>query len=286
MGARKKDSHKKEKARRRGIWQGSLSFGLVNIPISLESAQEKEKIHFRMLDKKDHSPIGYKTINKRTGDEIPRSQIVKAYEHQKGEFIVITAKDFEKANVKATSTIDIEDFVSLDEVDPMLFEKPYYVVPRKGGEKGYALLREVLKDTNKAAIAKVVLHTVQHLVAVIPREDFLILEILRFADEIKEIDEIEFAEEKPRSRVSEREIKIAKQLVEGMTSKWKPDKYKNTYREDLMKMINIKVKKGDIEQVPEIETPTAESSNLIDLTNLLKKSLNATRKSSAKKKSG
>lgn len=264
----------------RGMWKGSISFGLVNIPISLASAQEAEKIHFRLLDKKDKSPVGYKNINKRTGQEIQRSEIVKGYEAEKGEFVIMTDADFKKANVKATSTIEIEDFVGLDDLDPLLFEKPYYVVPREGGEKGYVLLREVLARTEKVAIAKIVLHTVQRLTAIMVRDDYLILEILRFADEIKEVHEVDFLDESvKKTRVSEREIAVATQLVEGMTSPWDSEKYRNTYREDLMKLIRLKMKKGtvSVEDIPHDEIEETET-NVVDLTALLKKSLGAAKK--------
>lgn len=279
-------SKKKEKAKaaqrpfggRKGVWNGSIAFGLVNIPVVLESAQQDEKIHFRLIDKRDHSPIGYKQINKATGKEVTRDAIVKGYEYEKGQYILMSEADFKKANVKATGLIDIEDFVDVHDIDPMLFEKPYYVLPRKGGEKGYVLLREVLKRTNRAAIAKIVLHTVQHLVTIMARGEYLILEILRFANEIKEIRETKLLDPVvEKLKVSEREISVAEQLVEGMTGKWNPDKYHNTYREDLMKLIKAKVRKGGTTEVEEVDKTGVPdtATNVIDLTSLLKKSLNA-----------
>lgn len=272
---------KEKKTAYRGMWKGSISFGLVNIPISLVSAEEAEKIHFRLLDKKDNAPVGYKNINKRTGREIQRSQIVKGYEAEKGEFVIMTDADFKKANVRATSTIDIEDFVGIDDIDPLLFERPYYIVPREGGEKGYVLLREVLKRTEKSAIAKVVLHTVQRLTSIMVRGDYLILEILRFADEVKEVDEVDFLDDDVKNtKVSEREVAVATQLVEGMTSPWNSDKYRNTYREDLMKLIKAKMKKGttSVEDISHDQIEETET-NVVDLTELLKKSLGTTKKS-------
>lgn len=273
--------------RRRGLWKGAISFGLVNIPIYLESANEEAKLHFHLIDKRDHSPVGYKQINKKTGKPITRAQMVKGYEYKKGQYVLLTDADFKKANVKATSTIDIEDFVDLKEVDPMLFERPYYVVPQKGGEKGYSLLRHALERTGKVAIAKIVLHTVQRLVALMPREEHLILEILRFSNEVKEIHEAEpLPEEVSRAKISERELAGAEQLVKSMESPWDPDKYKNTYRDDLMKMINSRIKRGttakvsDVESVDEVASSEAiDNSNVIDLTALLKKSLGAATKS-------
>lgn len=275
--------HHHPRGRRRGLWKGSLAFGLVNIPIYLESAEQEKKIHFHLIDKRDHAPVGYKQINKSTGHEITRASVVKGYEYEKGQYVLMGEADFKKANVKATSTIEIEDFVELQEINPMLFEKPYYVLPQKGGEKGYALLREVLERTQKAAVAKIVLHTVQHLVCLMVRGDYLILEILRFANEIIEQDEADFMEPQMRDvRISPKELAVAEQLVEGMTEKWKPEKYHNTYRDDLMKLIKAKIKRGATAEVEKIEPveEAEDTSNVIDLTALLKRSLSGTHRKS------
>lgn len=271
----KADAEKSERSFR-GLWKGSIAFGLVNIPVQLASSEEKEHIHFRMLDKRDNAPIGYKQYNKLTGKEITRDNIVKGYEYKKGEYAIMTDADFKKANPKATRTIDIEDFVFLDDVDFQLFERSYYIVPQKGGEKGYALLRSVLEKTKKVAISKIVLHTVQRLAAVIARGDYLILEILRFSDEVKQIDEIDLLDDTvSQTRISDREVQIASQLVEDMSAKWNPDKYRNTYREDIMKLVKEKVRRGATAEEIEVEAPAKEetASNVVDLTALLKKSL-------------
>ncbi len=281
---RTKNHSPKGPRRRRGLWKGAIAFGLVNIPIYLESAIQQKKIRFNLIDKHDHSPIGYKQINKQTGKEVLRTSVVKGYEYEKGEFVLLNEADFKKANAKATNTVEIEDFVDVNEIDPMLFETPYYILPQKGGEKGYILLRDVLERTEKAAVAKIVLHTVQHLVCIMAREDYLILEILRFANEIIEIKEADFFENPIEDvRVSEREISVAEKLVEGMTSHWKPEKYHNTYHEDLMKQIQYKIKHGDTAQVERIKKPAEEEflGNVIDLTALLKKSLDSRKKRSA-----
>lgn len=269
---------KKEKItkRGRGLWKGAISFGLVNIPIVLESAEQAKKVGFRMLDKRDHAPVGYKTINKRTGKEIDRKDIIKGYEYEKDQYVLIDKEDFEKANPKATSTIDIEDFVEEEQMDPMLFYRPYYVLPQKGGEKAYALLRDVLQKTGKVAIAKIVLHTVQHLVMLMSRQDYLILELLRFADEVKEISEVDFLPEKAKEiKPSSREIEVATELVNGMTSEWNPSKYTNSYREDLMSLIEQKIETGTTASVSKDydEDEAATATNILDLTAMLKKSL-------------
>ncbi len=270
----------------RGIWSGAISFGLLNIPVSIMSSKEEERLSFRLLDKRDNSPIGYKQYNKSTGREVDRKNIVKAYEHKKNAFVVLTEEDFLKANPKATQTIDIEDFVNVEDVDILLFEKPYYLVPGKNGEKGYVLLRRVLEESKKAAVAKFVLRNRQHLVTIMARGDYLILEILRFAHEIQEVHEAEYLDDfkLDRVRISAKELQMAKSLVNDMTSKWKPEQYKDTYQDELLKYIQRKVKKGDVEEGAEIETVTETNTNVVDLMPLLRKSLAAGGKSSPSKK--
>ncbi len=280
---------KRKKARedvtlsRRGIWKGSISFGLVNVPVQLFSAKDGEQLSFNMLDKRDNARIGYKQINKSTGREIERSHIVKGYEFQKGEYVVITENDFERANVKATQMIEIEDFVLIEEVDVIYFEKPYYIVPQKGGEKGYALLREVLERTGKAGIGKVVLHRKQHLAALLVRGKYIVLEILRFAEDVLALEEGEsLGPDLQDAVVTPKELQIAEQLVASLTTKWEPEKYKDTYREDLMAMIQAKIKSGHTEvgaEFNESEVRSSRSSgDLLDLTALLRKSLEASSK--------
>lgn len=261
---------------KRGIWSGAISFGLLNIPISVMSANEEERISFKMLDKRDNSPIGYKQYNKKTGKEVDRKNIEKAYEYQKNQFVLITEEDFLKANPKATRTIDIEDFVSLEEVDILLFEKPYYLVPGKNGEKGYVLLKKILEETQKIAIAKFVLRSRQHLVALISRGDYLVLEMLRFSHEVQEIHEAKFLDDfdLKKIKITPKEMKAAKTLVDEMTAKWKPDQYKDTYQDELLKYIKKKVKQGDVEEVQE-ESSEGANTNVIDLMPFLQKSIKA-----------
>ena len=270
----------------RGIWRGAISFGLIHIPVQVMSAKKEEKLHFHMLDKRDFSPIGYRQINKSTGEEVDRKNIVKAFEYQRDQYVVLTDQDFEKANPKATQTIDIEDFVEITDVDPLLFATPYYLTPDKTGEKGYVLLRKTLERTKKAAVAQFVMRKKQHLVAILARGDYLILEILRFAHEIREVKDARFLEDVDlgKVKISERELKMAHQLVEGMTSKWKPEQYKDTYQNDLMKRIQAKAKGGAIETPPEMEAGEVTDTNAADLAALLSKSLRGHKKrgSSAK----
>lgn len=265
------------------IWKGSISFGLLNIPVSLQKAEEEKALHFSMLDEKDLSPIKYKKINAQNGREVPWERITKGYEYEKGRFVIIKKEDLKAANPKATQTIDIEDFVELSEIDFMFMEKPYYLVPQKNGIKGYFLLSEALKKTKKVAIAKVVIRTKQHLVAVMARDNYLILEILRFGHEVLDVKEVKYFADIHKPKFSPKEIKMAEELIAGMTSKWKPDQYKDTYNTDVMKIIKAKIKKGHGKDIEYEKAPKekASSDKVIDLMPLLKKSLEQKRKKRA-----
>lgn len=264
---------------RSGIWNGSISFGLLNIPVVLKTANESKDLHFNMLDQKDFSPIKFKRVSAKTGNEVPYSRIIKGYEYESGEYVVLNKADFQAANPKATQAIDIEDFVDLEDVDPMLFEKPYYLVPQKNGVKGYFLLRDALKKTGKAAIGKIVIRTKQHLVAVLPREDYLICEVLRFPHEVRTVDQVDYLDEVSgkSQKYNPKELKMAEELINGMTDEWKPSKYKDTYYDDIMKRIKAKIKAGKSHTLTEPEEVAAEepSSKVVDLLPLLRKSLEA-----------
>lgn len=268
------------------VWKGSISFGLLNIGVALKSAQEDRSISFAMLDGKDLSRIKFQRVNAETGREVPYKRIVKGYEYKKGQFVIVTDKDFKAANPKATQTLDIEDFVSLEEIDPMLFDKPYYVVPQKNNEKSYVLLRDVLAKTKSVAVGKMVMHTKQHLAMIMARGDYLVLEILRFAHEVREISEVDYFEDVDlKKKYTPKEFEMAKALVSGMSAAWEPEKYNDTYYDDIMKIINKKVKEGDDY---EIEAPKAEkavaASNVVDLLPLLKQSLATTKAVTTKRK--
>lgn len=263
------------------IWKGSISFGLLNIPVSLQKAEEGTDLHFSMLDGKDLSPIKYKKVSAKDGKEVPWNRIVKGYEYEKGQFVIIDKDDFKRANPKATQTIDIEDFVEFKDIDLMFFERPYYLVPQKNGIKGYFLLVDALKKTKKVAIAKIVIRTKQHLAAVMPKGDYLVLELLRFSHEVLELDEVDYLEDTQRPKFSAKELKMAEELIDGMTGKWKPDQYKDTYNDDIMKIINLKIEAGEGKEVDLGEIPKAEKGNtgvVVDLMPLLRKSLEEKRK--------
>jgi DNA end-binding protein Ku len=258
----------------RGIWKGAICFGLVNVPVELYSAQKRSsELDMTMLDKRDLSPVGYKRVNKATGKEVPWDEIVKGYEYEDDKSVVLSEEDFRRANPEAAKTVDIVAFVDLNAIAPQFFETPYYLVPGKRGEKAYALLRETLKKAGKAGIATVVIRTKQYLAALYPQDEILVLNALRYADELRELSE--FKDRLKDGKVTARELDMAMRLVEDMSDEWQPEKYKDTYREDLMKRIEEKVKKGQTEEItePEKERRPEKGAEVIDLMQLLKKSV-------------
>jgi DNA end-binding protein Ku len=261
----------------RAIWKGSISFGLVNIPIALYPATRREELKFRLLRKSDLSPVNYKRVAEKDGKEVPWNEIVKGYEYEKGKYVVLKNEDFQRVDLEATQTVDIQDFVDQEEIDPMFFYKPYYLEPQKGGDKAYALLRDSLKNTNKVGVAKVVIKTRQYLAGVKPENGALVLELMHFADELADPEKLHVPK---KTEVGKREMNMAKSLIDSMSSKWQPDKYKDDYREALMEVIEEKVEAGgkEIEEKPK---KTPKPTKVIDLVSVLQKSLEET---GAKKK--
>jgi DNA end-binding protein Ku len=261
----------------RAIWKGSISFGLVNIPIGLYPATRSERVSFRQLRADDLSPIHYKRVAEADEKEVPWEKIVKGYEYEKGQFVVMTDKDFEKVMPEASQTIDIKEFVDLAEIDPMFFDTPYYLEPQKGGKKAYALLRDTLKETGKVGIARVVIKTKQHLAAVKPKGDSLVLELMHFPDELLEPEGLDL----PRNeQVGKKEMDMAKSLVETMSGEWKPDDFHDEFRERLEKLIEEKVKTG-AKELPGKTAKAKPATNVVDLVAVLQKSLAETKKKSA-----
>src|SRR6266480_7635741 len=201
----------------RAIWKGSISFGLVNIPIALYPATRSEELKFRLLRKSDLSPVNYKRVAEKDGREVSWDQIVKGYEYEKGKYVVLKDEDFQRVDLEATQTVDIQDFVDQEEIDPMFFYKPYYLEPQKGGDKAYTLLRDSLKDTNKVGVAKVVIKTRQYLAGVKPEDGVLVLELMHFADELADPEKLRVPK---KMEVGKPEMNMAKSLIDGMTSKW------------------------------------------------------------------
>jgi DNA end-binding protein Ku len=256
----------------RAIWKGSISFGLVNIPIALYPATRREELRFRLLRKSDLSPVSYKRVAEKDGKEVPWDQIVKGYEYEKGKYVVLKDEDFERVDLEATQTVDIQDFVNIDEIDPMYFYKPYYLEPQKGGDKAYALLRDALEDSKKVGIAKVVIKTRQYLAGVKPEDGALVLELMHFADELADAGKLHLPK---KVEVGKREMNMAKSLIDNMSSKWNPEKYRDDYREALMEVIEEKVEAGG----KEIETKPKKApkpTKVIDLVSVLQKSLKQT----------
>jgi DNA end-binding protein Ku len=257
----------------RAIWTGSISFGLVEIPVSLHTAESPEKeIRFHLLDRRNMKPVGYSRVNKETGKEVPWGDIVRAYEYEKGEYVVLADEELASANVEKSESIDIVGFVDLADIDPLFFDKPYYLKPLKKGSKGYALLREALDKTGKAGIAKVVLRTRQYVCAVVGRGPALTLVLLRYGDEIKSPASLEILPDK-EAAVSAKEMALAEQLIDGMAMEWKPSEFHDTYREDVMDLIEEKIKSGKTEEVLVRERPKKKGAEVLDLMPLLKKSL-------------
>jgi DNA end-binding protein Ku len=256
----------------RAIWKGSISFGLVNIPIALYPATRREELKFRLLRKTDLSPVNYKRVAEKDGKEVPWDQIVKGYEYEKGKYVVLQDEDFQRVDIEATQTVDIQDFVELDEIDPIFFYKPYYLEPQKGGDKAYALLRDALKDSKKVGVAKVVIKTREYLAGVQPEDGALVLELMHFADELADTSKLHIP---TKVEVGKREMTVAKSLIDSMSSKWAPEKYRDDYREALMKVIEEKVEAGgkEIEEKPK---KAPKPTKVIDLVSVLQKSLEQT----------
>src|SRR5947209_4250895 len=225
----------------RAIWKGSISFGLVNIPIALYPATRREELKFRLLRAKDLSPVNYKRVAEKDGREVHWDEIVKGYEYEKGKFVILGEKDFQRVDLEATQTVDIQDFVDVEEIDPMYFYKPYYLEPQKGGDKAYTLLREALADGKKVGIAKVVIKTRQYMDGVKAMNDVFVLELMHFGEELADAAKLNVAK---KLDVGKREKEMAKALVDSMSSKWDPEKYHDDYREALLDVIEEKVEAG------------------------------------------
>lgn len=252
----------------RAIWKGSISFGLVNIPIALWPATKTDELKFRLLRGSDLSPVNYKRVAEVDGKEVTWDQIVKGYEYEKGKFVILKEEDFKRVDIEATQTVDIASFVKLDEVNPVFFHKPYYMEPQKGGDKAYVLLRDALRASGKIAIAKVVIKTRQHLAAVKPQDKGLMLELMHFASELIEIDEFKLPQ---ADSAGKKELQMAQALIDSMSEEWEPAKFVDEYREALEKVIETKIEKGD--EAPAPKTKARKPTNVIDLVSVLQKSL-------------
>ena len=252
----------------RSIWKGSIAFGLVNIPVELYSAVRDHRPRFRLLHAKDESPVQYERVCQTEGKPVAWEDLVKGFEYAKGQFVVLTKDDFKTAALEKTKTIDILDFVDPDEIDERYFETPYYLQAGKGADRAYALLREAIRTSGKIGISKIILRDTQHLAAVEAIGDALVLTMMRFADELADLSEFSFPRD---SQIRAPELKMAQQLVDNLVSKWDPDKYTDEYKENLMRVINAKLK-GKRPKLEEAQTGPRQAE-VVDLMSRLRASL-------------
>jgi DNA end-binding protein Ku len=257
----------------RALWKGAITFGLVHIPIGLYSATEESDVDFDWLDRRTLDPVGYKRINKRTGREIASDDIVKGIAHGKGNYVVLSAEEIAAAYPRTTQTIEIEAFVDVDEVPFVYLEKPYYTAPINKGEKVYALLREALRETGKAGLARVVIHAKQHLAVVLPCGPALVLNLLRWGGEIRSWDDLPLPAG-GKAGIKEAELKMARTLIEDMGGRWSATEFRDNFHDAIMKLVERKAKAGDTATVePLEEVPEPPGADVIDLTELLRRSL-------------
>lgn len=274
----------------RPIWTGTLSFGLLNVPVSLMSGEKKVDLHFRMLDARNKKPIRYERVNADTGEEVPWKDVVKAFEYDKGSYVVLEQEDIKSAAPESHETVEVETFIDADEIPPQFFEKPYVLVPAKKAEKGYVLLRETLKSMKRVGIARVVIRTREYLAAVMPQDNALILVLLRYPQELVDPADYKLPEGKTASyRVTAKELDMAKQLIDSMSGKWVPDDYHDEFRKRLEAVIKKKMKsKGALAKSDEADekAPEDATTNVVDFMSLLQKSISSNKRTPAKKKAG
>src|SRR5690349_2662679 len=271
----------------RPIWTGTLSFGLLNVPIRLMTAERRVDLHFRMLDQRNNQPVRYERVNAESGEEVPWKDIVKAYEYSKGNYVVLEESDIRNAAAEAHETVEIDTFIDAGQLTPAYFEKPYFLVPGKKAEKGYVLLRETLKRTGKIGIARVVIRTREYLCAVMPQDEALMLILLRFPQEL--VSEEEYAlPDKAISdyRISDRELEMAGELIESMSGKFEPENYRDEFRDRLTAVIEQRLKSKGVTTTLEEEEPTHANAttNVVDFMALLKKSIEGKQRTPAKGK--
>ncbi|MCX2920455.1 Ku protein [Stenotrophomonas rhizophila] len=272
----------------RPIWTGTLSFGLLNVPVSLMSGERNVDLHFRMLDSRDRKPIRFERVNADTGEEVPWKEIVKAYEYDKGSYVVLEEDDIRSAAPQSHEAVEVETFVDAATIDPRYYEKPYLLVPAKKAEKGYVLLRETLRSTGKVGIARVVVRTREYLCAVMPHGDALVLMILRYPQELVDPDEYKLPSGSlAEYRINSKETAMAEQLIASMSGEWKPDEYHDEFRERLHTLLKKRIKaKGGTTKVEEEPAPREDdATNVVDFMSLLQKSLDAKKRTPAAKKS-
>lgn len=270
------------------VWVGNISFGLVNIPVQLFSGESKHQLGFHLIDRRTKSRVRYVRVNEETGEEVSWDDIVKGYEVDKDEYVLLSNEELERIQKEVSPSIEIEEFIDVDKISPAFFEKPYILTPQKKSEKAYVLLREVLQKENKAGIAKVVIRQREHLMAIIAVENALMVNFLRFADEVKDLSEFTFPDkESTKYQIHKKELDLSMQLVESLTSsEWDPSKYHDEYAEALQQWVDEKLASHQMdplepEDLPEVQP--AQKDNVIDIVALLEKSLGKNKKKSARK---
>jgi DNA end-binding protein Ku len=261
------------------LWTGSISFGLVTIPVSLVTAEVRDELDFTLLDRRDDSPIGYQKISKRTGKPVPADRIVRGFPYQDGRYVVLSDADLRRASPERTQRIDVLSFVEAAEIPPRYFDRPYYLEPARGGERGYALFREALRRTGRVAVATVVVKTRQHLAAILVQDRVLVLDVLRYASELRDPSRLRVPGPNLKAlRVSDRELRMAERLITEMTGTWEPERYRDEYRDELMAFIKKRGRAGRLASAaePEEEPARRPRADVIDIADLLRKSLAGT----------
>ena len=258
------------------LWTGSISFGLVTIPVSLVTAEAREELDFTLLDRRDDSPIGYQKISKRTGKPVPADRIVRGFPYQDGRYVVVSDADLRRASPERTQRIDVVSFVEAGEIPPIYFDRPYFLEPARGGERGYALFREALRRSGRVAVATVVVKTRQHLAAILVQDRVLVLDLLRYASELRDPSRLRVPGPGVKG-ISEREIRMAERLIADMTEPWKPERYRDEYRDELLAFIRKRGRAGKLASAPEAEAAGEPArrprADVIDIADLLRKSL-------------
>lgn len=271
----------------RPVWSGTLSFGLLNIPVSLMTGERKTDISFRMLDSRNNARVRYERVNAETGEEVPWKDIVKAYEYDKGSYVVLEQEDIASAAPESHDAIEVEAFVEAGSIDPRYFEKPYVLAPAKKAEKGYVLLRDALEKTGRVGIARVVIRTREHLCAVMPFENALLLLMMRYPQELVDLDEYNIPEgDRGDYRITAKELAFSEQLIETMSGEWAPGEYRDEFRERLHKVINERMKAdGVVKRTPESEAAAEEgaATNVVDFMSLLQQSIDRNKRTPARK---
>ncbi len=276
----------------RAIWKGAISFGLLNVPVAVYPAEQRGDLSFHLLDSRNHARVRYQRVNEETGKEVPWDQIVKGYEFADGDYVLLTDEELESVAVEASQTVEIQSFVNAADIDLRYFDKPYYLAPGKRGEKGYVLLRETLANTGRVGIARVVIRTKEYLAALIALGDVLVLELLRFAQELRDHDDLGIPTGKISDyKVSRKEIEMAEALVEAMSTEWNPSDYHDEYREQLLAFIEEKAEHEGHVVAPEAKEPPA-TTKIVDMMDVLRASLekqkgggkSSKKKSASKKK--